>query len=206
MPKNYNRSSRQTMSTKWKKSWPIKIDAYARKSFLKSKGVGKDTLPASTHGYRKRISFYPQRPMEIPRRKSPPSRNCVFCSVIPMPDSHHYFHDVSFKRSQSWFLDGHVKFLGGLRPDESSDGEYKTAEILQQLITSLWVNHNTLGNRTASWRGDGFATKKRAWNIVNNINRTNPCTFTNVWWFRTDGSPSLWDPSIRVFVGKWKPI
>ena len=37
------------------KSWPIKSDAWARKSFLKSKCVRKDTLPVSTHGFRKRI-------------------------------------------------------------------------------------------------------------------------------------------------------
>jgi hypothetical protein len=93
-----------------------KNDAWVRKSFLKSKCVGKGTHPVLTHGFCKRISFCRQRPMEIPRRKSPPSRNRVFCSVIPRPDPHYHLRgDVGLKRSQSRFLDGHFEFLGGLR-------------------------------------------------------------------------------------------
>jgi hypothetical protein len=82
----------------------------------KSKCVGKDILPVSTHGFRKRISFCQQRPMEIPRRKSPPSRNRVFCPVISVFNDHYYRgSNVSLKGSQSRFLDGHLEFSRGIR-------------------------------------------------------------------------------------------
>jgi hypothetical protein len=80
--------------------------------------------------------------MEIPWRKIPPSGKRVFCSVIPMSDSHHHFRgDVSLKRSQSRFLDGHFEFLDGLRHAYSSNGEYKTTETLHRLISSPWLTN-----------------------------------------------------------------